>query len=126
MTWRDINTHHTGLRHRHVIVLAELDFDTKEPVHMYSVVLRDPGSHQAHKHLDIVFQNGPFKEKGVNGLTCESLIAILMDRLVAVSRGDLATHESMMALVHLQLAMEWLKQRTRDRRRRGVEGTMKP
>lgn len=86
--------------------------------------------------LDIVFQNGPIKEAGVTGVTNESVLAVVIDRLRGFqhkrkedgsfdfnSRGEFACRENAVALTHLEDALLWLQKRTRDRLARGVEGT---
>ena len=70
------------------------------------------------------FQNGPIKESGVNGISGESLIAIVIDRLECFQKGPYACRENALALTKLQEAMHWLHHRTRDRESRGVEGTL--
>lgn len=74
-------------------------------------------------HNTIVFQNGPIAEVGVNGVTHEALLAILIDRLEGFQRGKYASRENAIALTHLQDAQHWLQHRTRERMARGVEGT---
>jgi hypothetical protein len=59
----------------------------------------------------ILFQNGPIAEAGVNGITHEALLAILIDRLEAFQRGAFANDYNAVALAHLQSAQA-----------RGVEG----
>lgn len=71
----------------------------------------------------INFQNGPIAEVGTNGITHEALIAILIDRLQCFQNGPYKCRENAMALTHLEEAMMWLQERTRDRISRGVEGT---
>jgi hypothetical protein len=70
----------------------------------------------------INFQNGPIAENGINGVTHEALLAILIDRLECFQDGAFACHENAEALSHLQEAMDWLHSRTRERMSRGVEG----
>lgn len=72
-------------------------------------------------HLD--FQNGPIAEVGVNGLTQEALIAVVVDRLRAFQAGPFACRENSIALTKLEEAQHWLHHRTRARMARGVEGT---
>jgi len=72
---------------------------------------------------DILFQNGPIKEAGVNGLTHEVLLAIVADRLRSFQKGPFACKANACALTHIEEAMHWLQQRTLERMRRGVEGT---
>lgn len=71
----------------------------------------------------VKFQNGPIAESGVNGISNESLLAIVEDRLIGFQSGQYATKENECALTLIQQAMMWLQKRTLDRIRRGVEGT---
>ena len=71
----------------------------------------------------INFQNGPIKERGVNGISHESLLAILIDRLNGFQGGEHACEENRIALGHMEKALYALKQRTAGRIGRGVEGT---
>lgn len=71
----------------------------------------------------ILFQNGPIKEVGVNGVTHEALLAILIDRMESFQKGDYACHDNEVALGDLRTALFRLQKRTRERIARGVEGT---
>ena len=71
----------------------------------------------------IQFQNGPINEVGVNGITHEVLLAILIDRMEGFQAGQYACRENALALTKMQEAQMWLQKRTRDRMVRGVEGT---
>ncbi len=72
----------------------------------------------------IDFQNGPLKETvNPNGLSQESLLAVLIDRLQYFQKGPYSCRENAIALTHLEDAMHWLHHRTRERMARGVEGT---
>jgi len=71
----------------------------------------------------ISFQNGPVKEKGVNGCHNEDLLAIVIDRLQDFQRGIYRCRENAIALTKLEEALMWLKKRTEEREVRGVEGT---
>ncbi len=71
----------------------------------------------------LLFQNGPIKEVGVNGVTHEALLAILIDRIEGFQAGPYACEDNKQALIHLQDALYHLQQRTRVRIARGVEGT---
>lgn len=71
----------------------------------------------------INFQNGPIKEFGVNGVTQEALLAIVIDRLRSFQAGPFACRENALALTKCEEALLWLQKRTHDRMRRGVEGT---
>ena len=71
----------------------------------------------------IHFQKGPVKEVGINGCFMEDLLAICIDRLQCFQAGNFACRENALALTKIQEAMHWLDHRTKDRQRRGVEGT---
>lgn len=71
----------------------------------------------------VIFQHGPINEAGVNGLTHEALLAILIDRLEAFQRGPYSNDYNAAALAHLQSAQGALLDRTRERMARNVEGT---
>lgn len=88
----------------------------------------DPGTPKISEHAkrwsqQISFQNGPIKEYGVNGVSQEALLAILIDRLRSFQAGPFACRENAIALTDLENALMWLQKRTRDRLARGVEGT---
>lgn len=96
-------------------------------------VLDEPGSGGANHKYDIVkgarhfvsvnFQDGPIAEAGVNGVTHEALLAILIDRMEGFQKGPYASPNNANALGHLDMALEALQRRTLERIARGVEGT---
>jgi hypothetical protein len=71
------------------------------------------------------FQNGSIKEVGVNGITQEALLAIVIDRLRSFQAGPFSSRDNAVALTHCEEALMWLHRRTRDRIARGVEGQTK-
>lgn len=75
------------------------------------------------KSLRILFQNGPIKEAGVNGISHESLLTILIDRMRGFQAGQYSCRENAIALTHLEESLMWLQKRTVARIKRGVEGT---
>jgi hypothetical protein len=93
--------------------------------HLYAVSFDYglPGFPDGRRTYHIDFQNGPLGEVGVNGLTQEALLAILIDRLRGFQSGQFACRENAIALTHLEEALMWLQKRTRERLARGVEGT---
>ena len=74
---------------------------------------------------EIHFQNGPIQEVGVNGISNESLIEVVIDRMRGFQSGQYACRDNAVALTKLEEAMMWLQKRTRDRMARGVEGINK-
>jgi hypothetical protein len=96
--------------------------------HDYTIYLREGlGTPQiaddAKCYTEIKFQNGPIKEVGVNGISQEALLAILIDRLRGFQSGEYACKENGEALMCLEEALVTLQQRTLQRMARGVEGT---
>jgi hypothetical protein len=98
-------------------------------------VMDSPGAGGAcHRYLvikDMVslcfvkFQEGPVKEFGVTGCHNEDLLAIVIDRLQCFQTGDYACEENARALRKIEEGLAWLRYRTADRKRRGVEGISK-
>jgi hypothetical protein len=71
----------------------------------------------------ILFQNGPIKEFGVNGLTQEAMAAIIIDRLRSFQAGPFSGDYNERALTCFEEGLAWLQKRTKDRIARGIEGT---
>lgn len=99
-------------------------------------VVDEPGQGNANHHyaiempvnvdnppVDILFQNGPVNEVGINGLTQEALMIICIDRLRSFQKGPYACRENGMALTHLEESLHWLHSRTVKRMTQGKEGT---
>lgn len=125
---------HGGANHRYAIrPTGQNPINTEDPI---------GSSQRAGACCDIRFQNGPINEHGVNGISNEALLAVVIDRLRGFqhkrleptvadqspgfdfnSRGDFACKENAVALTHLEEGLMWLQKRTRDRMARGVEGT---
>ena len=96
--------------------------------HVYTVAVK-PGPTPMSSDLDIGqtihFQHGPVAEHGVNGLTNEVLLAIVIDRLEGAQEGQFKSRYNALAITALQEAENWLSRRTLDRMARGVEGQSK-
>jgi hypothetical protein len=74
-------------------------------------------------HSTVLFQNGPINEVGVNGVTHEALLAILIDRMEGFQQGPYASDDNKEALQAMRKAQTALQRRTKARMARGVEGT---
>ena len=75
--------------------------------------------------VELHFQEGPIMEAGVNGISAEALLAVVIDRLRGFQSGPYGCRENAVALTKIEEATMWLQKRTRDRMARGVEGTNK-
>ncbi|UOO89543.1 hypothetical protein LVJ82_00745 [Vitreoscilla massiliensis] len=90
---------------------------TENPGHNYEIC-HDDG------FVSIDFQNGPVKENGVNGITSEALLSILIHR-TEVLNSNFPCAENEAAIAGLKAALEAFESRTRDRIARQVEGENK-
>ena len=89
--------------------------------HCYAISHFEEG--MGHRELTrIEFQNGPIQEAGVNGVSNEALLAIVIDRLESFQHGPFACEDNANALTAADVALQWLQRRTRERLARGVEG----
>lgn len=91
--------------------------------HNYRIVLPTYHDTEPERATYVAFQNGPIAEVGVNGVTQEALLAILIDRLEGFQSGPYACAENAAALNHLRSALDVLHSRTKARMARHVEGT---
>lgn len=112
---------------RHEDILIEItvdDRDEKNGQGVYRISYNlDNGTLQTQQ---ILFQLGPSKEFGVNGVTNEALLAILIDRVEGFQESKYTCKENEHALHALNAALGWLQHRTRNREAHGVEGTNIP
>lgn len=84
--------------------------------HFYEVFLDDQDI------VTVDFQDGPVNLNGVNGLTNEALLAILIHRTQALD-SMYPCEENKLATSSMQLALDLFNRRTTDRKCRQVEGT---
>lgn len=88
-----------------------------EPGHSYLVGLNGNGGSQ------IDFQLGPVPDNGVNGVTNEALLAIVIHR-TKILNGKFPCEENQRAITYMENALALFEQRTKNRKARGVEGKM--
>lgn len=91
--------------------------------HAYEISWPADTSGHSQRTVRIGFQNGPIKEAGVNGISQEALLAIVIDRLRCFQAGAYRSNENEFALRHCESALSLLHARTKERLARGVEGT---
>lgn len=92
--------------------------------HNFKVVTNDNPS-DPREVGEVVFQCGPIKESGVNGVMNEDLIAMVITRLEYFNNSEFRCRENAMAITKLEEALMWLRKRTIGRENRGIEGTHK-
>lgn len=71
----------------------------------------------------IKFQHGPIPENGINGVTNENLLFIVLSRITALN-SKYPCNENEKAIMYCAAALEMLELRTANRRNRGVEGKL--
>lgn len=83
-------------------------------------------SNQWQKIADIKFQEGSMKDEGtsINGISNESLLAIVLDRLQSYQSGSFSCRENAIAITKLEETLMWLHSRTKERINKGIEGKL--
>lgn len=115
---REIHGHEINDCNEQIRITAdERNIHNGNASHVYTVAWNDKDG------TILPFQNGPIKEAGVNGITQEVLLAILIDRLECFQDSVYKCQENQLALIALRDARDHLLSRTRKRLARGVEGT---
>lgn len=104
--------------HTAVFAVDEPEFNANHDYIVSDIENDDP-------FVRVLFQKGPIKENGVNGIHNEDLIAIVIDRLQSFQESEFRCRENAVAITKLEEAVMWLNKRTQDRKNRGVEGTNK-
>jgi len=118
---REIFDHKSGLKDDPSDALMVLAIDERGPGnanHEYIIQVGEGVPYSA----SINFQKGPLQENEFNGVSNESVLAVVIDRLKGFQAGPFACRENAVALTKLQEAVHWLHTRTRDRQFRGAEG----
>jgi hypothetical protein len=124
---RTIKTHHTNECNRAITIDADdPDPENGNASHEYTVHWHNLDERSVSYSNVIEFQHGPIKEAGINGLTNEVLLAIVIDRLEGFQSSKFACGENARALASCHEALFQLTERTRNREARGVEGTHTP
>lgn len=75
------------------------------------------------REVVIIFQNGVLPEVGVNGVTPELLIDVLIHKFEGFQSGKFACEENERALAGLRSSKAAIQARLSNRQARGVEGT---
>lgn len=107
---------HDLLTEKYTTVHHETEFSYNAP-HNFEVRSEDGVLASIH------FQEGPIKEKGVNGVNNEDLIAMVITRLEHFNNSEFRCRENAVAITKLEESLLLLRKRTMGREKRGVEGT---
>ena len=74
--------------------------------------------------LSFTIQNGPIKEKGVNGCQIDTIIEAAKAIIEGLNK-QFPCRENSIVITKLDEALHWLEHRKKDRERRSVEGLSK-
>lgn len=129
---RKITDHRLGVLNEYVEVVAVDPPDQNGASHVFELRLLRKTGVEVHT---LAFQNGPIGGPAdVNGISNESLLAIVLDRLrgfqgelsakTGVAGGQFKCRENAIAITHIEESLMWLQKRTLDRLARGVEGKL--
>lgn len=72
--------------------------------------------------ISFTLQNGPVKEKGVNGCQVDTMIEAAKIIIEGLNK-NFPCRENAVAITKLDEALMWLDKRKKDREKRNVEGT---
>lgn len=96
----------------HVYSVEHLDVE-KHPAYQAMVEYCDALPDDAPEGQIVMFQQGD-PEKGFNGFTIETLLAIAYDRLNGCQAGPFASEHNAQAMISINKALEHLHDRTRE------------
>lgn len=95
--------------------------------HLYSIGVPSKDAPEGLKWQVLRFQKGGMIQAGgVNGISNEILLAVVMDRLRGFQAGPFRCRENALALTKIEEAVHWLQHRNRARAAAGVEGVHAP
>jgi hypothetical protein len=77
--------------------------------------------HDETNQLAFQIQNGPIKEKGVNGCQVDTIIEAARLMILGLNK-NFPCRENSIALTKLEEALMWMKKRKENREKQGVEG----
>lgn len=122
---RQITGHQINALNRKILIAAGDKLSAGGAPQEYTILF-DRAPSCGPNHYLLRFHEGNPAEVGVQGLTSEALIAILIDRFERFQAGRFPCLQNHLALSHMEAAMHLLENRTHERTERGVEGQATP
>lgn len=121
-----VETKHDLLTSNYTQVFEEANPQSYAPC-TFEVTRKLPPNTEFNPETDLLarvhFQEGPIKEKGVNGINNEDAIVMVIRRLQGFQDSPFSCRENAMAITKLEEALMWLRKRTMNREKREVVGT---
>jgi hypothetical protein len=125
---RELTDHKISkLNRENILVEAVDDPDVDGANHEYRIRVQKLAetSEQQDEVISITnvkFQKGGLADVGVNGLTDQALLAIVLDRMRGFQSGPYSCRDNAIAITKMEEALMWMGRRYADRATRGVEG----
>ncbi|EXS83097.1 hypothetical protein [Acinetobacter baumannii] len=91
--------------------------------HYYKISANPETQNAKDFEISLHFQDGPIPEHGVNGVTSEALLKVLIPRTKTLDEKS-PSELNKKAIIYMESALEEFNKRTAERRARGVEGTL--
>ncbi|EXG01078.1 hypothetical protein J711_1567 [Acinetobacter baumannii 1552389] len=91
--------------------------------HYYKISANPETQNAKDFEISLHFQDGPIPEHGVNGVTSEALLKVLIHRTKTLDKKS-PSELKKKAIIYMESALEEFNKRTAERRARGVEGTL--
>ncbi|EYD27601.1 hypothetical protein J922_2989 [Acinetobacter baumannii 25493_9] len=91
--------------------------------HYYKISANPETQNAKDFEISLHFQDGPIPEHGVNGVTSEALLKVLIHRTKPLDKKSPSEFKKK-AIIYMESALEEFNKRTAERRARGVEGTL--
>lgn len=115
---REITAHHElgGLNNDLKVTCLDEPMEPNMACHVYQINVGPTPAATIH------FQKGPVKEHGLNGISNEALLAIVLDRFKGFQTGKFASEDNAKSIDHLEAVLAIAKARTAGRVAAGVEG----
>lgn len=121
ITEKEITDHKISkLNREHITVRSIDEIDTDGAHHVYEIIAATPETIVS--RTIVAFQKGGLAEAGINGITDQALLAVVIDRLRGFQSGPFPSRENALAITKLEEALLWMSKRYADRAARGVEG----
>jgi len=99
------------------------DFNPNEQAYPFAILQEaSPGVFVDATSVKFTGQRGPISEVGINGCQIGAMVEFAR-RTIEVFNAKFPCRENDFAIAKLQAAEMWLRERTRNRTERGVEGT---
>ena len=128
MPQRQVISHRFGDGNKDLEIVA-LDGPSKSGSCMLYRAIAHRDGKKPEEICDLRFQMGRPSQHGSNGLTNESLLAVVEDRLIGFQKGEFQNLENARALHHVKEALLWLQRRVINQSTRnsiGLTGRSKP